>query len=493
MRCLIAAETETAEQIKYNLEKSGLYPGWEFHTCTGAGELPGWSRKEVDILLLSRFLPGEDPLKLMERLKVIFPAVEVILLAGTAGEQRNAYLRAAESEGFTNVITGRLPGDRPHTIFAALNQAREKVEEYEQLEKQEKEKAETTAEQEVKSDDFQNPPSQTSGLEDRDTIKNALAEVRERAGDSAEVLDKLNEIIQILESQQQSGRQEVVIEKSLKRGSRQNGILVLSSANKGGVGKTTVAVTLAVALSQAGVPTALVDFDLGAPDVAAMLGIKEVPGLEAIAGRRITRNALADLVVRKNGLDILPGPMDSTIPGFKQGELLQILNVLAEMYPVVVCDTPPEYWTKPWLEEIFARADYVLAVVDQSILSENETRAYAPYLLTMGVLPGKIGIVLNKYSPKLHNPRKVEQIFSSGFKKEVKKRPRVVAVIPEDWTTHVQKGYKGEVPGLEDVYSQWHKLAGDIAVMAGYSYGTQNQNGKRSLLKKLVGKWRKNI
>lgn len=197
---------------------------------------------------------------------------------------------------------------------------------------------------------------------------------------------------------------------------------------------------------------------------------------------------MKDLLVQKESLSILPGPMNKTLPAFKPGQLPEIARDLTEMYPVVIGDTPPEYWTKPWLAELFGIADYVLAVIDQSVLSERDTQNYAPYLLSMGVVPEKIDIVLNRYSPKLHNPKTAEKIFCSGFKKGVKNLPKVVAVIPEDWNKHVLKGYKGEVAGLEDVYSQWHHLAGKIAGMAGYGY---RRGEKKKTFKDILSRFKK--
>ena len=45
------------------------------------------------------------------------------------------------------------------------------------------------------------------------------------------------------------------------------------ASGKGGVGKSTISLNLAVALANAGVPTGLLDADLYGPDVAAMVGL----------------------------------------------------------------------------------------------------------------------------------------------------------------------------------------------------------------------------
>lgn len=452
--CLIAAEKEAADLIRRNLVASGLYPDWRFEVCYSAEELYRFS-EPVDVLVVSRFLPGQEAAAVLRNLRFSFPTAHVVLLAGPAGEGQRAYISAAHRQGFYNVVTGKLPGDRPYTIFAALKGPREP------------EQGEEMAEESPDAGAPAVPEAGGPGEADTkvEAAREAIAGMVGELKDIEAVRARLREILALLEGDGPAGGGQM---QRTRRPSQ--GILVLAAANKGGVGKTTVAVALATALAKSGVPTVLVDYDLAAPDVAGFLGIKDVPGIEALAGKPLRRGALRDLVVQKGSLYVLPGPMDRTLPAFARGQLLEITSALLEMYAVVVGDTPPEYWAKPWLAEIFARADYVLAVVDQSVFSEQDTRNYAPYLLSMGVLPERIGIVLNRYSPKLHSPRVVERAFCAGFRKEVKTLPRVVAVIPEDWEAYVQKGYRGEVAGLEDVSGQWHRLAERVAGMAGYSY-----------------------
>jgi ATP-binding protein involved in chromosome partitioning len=54
---------------------------------------------------------------------------------------------------------------------------------------------------------------------------------------------------------------------------------VAVSSGKGGVGKSTVAVNLALALSRGGAATGLVDVDVYGPDVPLMMGAKGRPGM----------------------------------------------------------------------------------------------------------------------------------------------------------------------------------------------------------------------
>src|SRR5687767_15470529 len=61
--------------------------------------------------------------------------------------------------------------------------------------------------------------------------------------------------------------------------------LIAVGSGKGGVGKTTVAVNLAISLSKLGHKTGLLDADVYGPNVPLMMGIREAP--RAAAGDRI--------------------------------------------------------------------------------------------------------------------------------------------------------------------------------------------------------------
>jgi len=484
--CLIAAEGGAAEVIRRNLEGSGLYPGWVFETCSGVDEMLSRARAgDVDVLVVSAYLQPANPAGFLKDIILAFGGSQVVLLAGEACERQRAFVRAAQEMGFTNIVTGKLPGDRPNTIFAALRRAEAELSAGESVPVSEKKarRTGTVPGAAVSSEAGERRKQPASGLPEaavfrgtdhehemekepavEDSTAIALREAV-NAGSAEEIRDRLREILAMLEGG--GGLENRAVERTGPPG---KGVLVITAANKGGVGKTTVAVTLSVALSRSGIPTCLIDYDLESPNVARWLGIKDVEGIEAVAGKPVRPNLLREYICERHGLDVLPGPMTPAMPRFAKGQLVEIVETLRGMYPVVVCDTPPGYWTKPWLSDVFALADCVLAVVDQSVLSEYDTVAYAPYLISMGVTPEKIGIVLNRFSPKLHSPRKVEKMFCSGFKKGLKNLPRVRAVIPNDWDAHVLSGYKGDVAGLDDVHSQWHRLAAEIAGLAGYEY-----------------------
>ena len=452
MRCLIAVEPQAASIIKSNLETA--YPDWTFETCQKAQELRQHSINQPDIVLVSRFLPGEDAIVLLEFLPLMFSTSHLVLLAGVINEQVKAYIRAANKRGINNIVTGKLPGDRPYTIFTALTEARNTRIELQQDDLEQNFNGPQEKQQEKSENGWAEAatmvtPSETASI--LSVFKKELKPVQE------------TRLLEPLKSASEP-RHEKPYPVQCRRGA---GKFIITTANKGGVGKTTVAISLAMTLADTGIPTVLCDFDLGAPDIATFFDLQGVTGLEQLQGKYNLSNYLPDLIIQKKNLHILPGPMDKTVlPRFEPEQITEMVNYLTTQYSIVVGDTSPEFWTKPWMGPILQTADIVLAVVDQSKFSEVETRDYAPKLLSMGTTPEKIKIVCNRFNPKLHNVKKVESYFNQGFKKG-KVLPQVIATIPENWERFVADSYRGEITGKEDVYNPWEQLTESVLKTAG--------------------------
>lgn len=116
---------------------------------------------------------------------------------------------------------------------------------------------------------------------------------------------------------------------------------VLVTGGKGGVGKSTLAANLGVALAQAGVATLLVDLDLGLANLDVLLRLERRADVEELLAGRL---ALEDCVVRgPAGLDVLPaasGVYELAQAGAeRRGALLSEVARAAASYELVLGDT----------------------------------------------------------------------------------------------------------------------------------------------------------
>lgn len=138
------------------------------------------------------------------------------------------------------------------------------------------------------------------------------------------------------------------------------GVTYALTSGKGGVGKTTSAVSLAVALRQRGHAVAIVDADLGMPNVASTLDLEPAVTLHDLLassdaahggrgtagtdgadsgaiGDRAVADAVDDLA---DGLGVLAG--DATLEGYAAAEptgLAAVVDALAGRYDCVLLDT----------------------------------------------------------------------------------------------------------------------------------------------------------
>ena len=122
---------------------------------------------------------------------------------------------------------------------------------------------------------------------------------------------------------------------------------VAVSSGKGGVGKSTVAVNLALALAQGGAQVGLVDVDVYGPDVPIMMGARGRPGMFEnkiipVEAHGIKIMSIGLLVAEREAL-VWRGPMiHSAVQQFLRDVLWGPLDYL-------VFDMPPGHRRRPAL------------------------------------------------------------------------------------------------------------------------------------------------
>lgn len=534
MLCVVAAEKEFAEKVKDNLKGMKKFSDWEFEVCANAWDLESYIDTRPDVLLLGRSLPGEDPVELLQHIPAMFTSTHLVLMVGRLDEKTRLYVKAAAKVGLTNFVTGNLPdhpGDRPYNLVAAMTTNREGLPVFDDS---------TEEPDEPDEPDGREPET---GKDAVFTTERPAAAMRVTDSIQPEILpepDELNmsvppvaqESVQVKhrepapqvtrrEKMQPMRRPEIVTYDEQDDLTDTNGpadkfassrsvmeqyapaliferdethhpagILTIVCTNKGGSGKTTIATTLAQALAKSAVKVCIIDLDFAGPDVATFFGADKGPGIEALADKPVAGTYIDDLLVKKNDyLYILPGPSNKTIPLFEKGKLVKIIRYLQSVFPVVIADTPANFWAESWLEEVFRHTDLLLAVVDQSLFNLSETMAFTPKLHMFGVNHSKIRLVLNNYSSKLKNPKEIEAAFNKRFKKGIPREelPRIIATIPHNWDQYVKNAYKGQAVGLDGAMSPWHRLAAEVARQAGYTYSGRPAGGKTHKKKGFMG------
>lgn len=165
-------------------------------------------------------------------------------------------------------------------------------------------------------------------------------------------------------------------------GAGRRGHVVTVYSSKGGCGKTTLAVNVAVQLARAGQQVCLVDFDLTFGDVAITLGLTPKRTIADVAG---LGDSLDELKVRslitpyQAGIDCLLAPV---APGEAEkvhvSATTALLAVLSSMYDYVIVDTPSQL------------TEHVLAALDAShqqlLLTAPEIPALKNLRVTLDML-----------------------------------------------------------------------------------------------------------
>ena len=110
------------------------------------------------------------------------------------------------------------------------------------------------------------------------------------------------------------------------------------SGGKGGVGKSTVALNLAIAYAQAGARTLMVDTDLGMADLNLLLGVAPDKSLlDALSGTPID-----DVLISAHGIQLLPALngsyLLSTIGPTAQRRVIDLVASLSERFDTLIVD-----------------------------------------------------------------------------------------------------------------------------------------------------------
>ncbi|HEY6056407.1 MAG TPA: AAA family ATPase [Candidatus Limnocylindrales bacterium] len=166
---------------------------------------------------------------------------------------------------------------------------------------------------------------------------------------------------------------------------------------KGGVGKTTIALNLAVALKELGLRTALVDGCLQFGDLRRLLRVADdLPSIIDLPTDCVRSSDLSGLMmIGPSGVEVLLAP-----PRLEQAELIttrdldKIIDMLRRTYNAVVVDTPSSLGETTLA--MLDAADLIIQVVTPETVALDITRLAAEAFAGIGYPQPKLQLLLNR-------------------------------------------------------------------------------------------------
>ena len=167
-------------------------------------------------------------------------------------------------------------------------------------------------------------------------------------------------------------------------------------STKGGSGKTTVAVNLAVALQHAGKKVAMVDLDLQFGDVGVFMNIPRCDTISDLAGENVINSGVIESFLYKHpsGVRVLCAPVSPELAELVKGEHIErIITVLRAEYDYVILDLAPI------LDDVaitaMEQSDVVYFITNPEIPTLKNTRTCMGILKALG-FEKKLRLILNR-------------------------------------------------------------------------------------------------
>jgi pilus assembly protein CpaE len=194
-----------------------------------------------------------------------------------------------------------------------------------------------------------------------------------------------------------------------------NAEIIAVFGSKGGVGKTTIAVNLATALSEMGKRTALLDFDLQFGDASIFLDLENKQGIsELVQEGSITRELIRSyLLLHKTGLSLLSSsdrPEYAEMVQSSHGE--SIISGIAKGYDFVFIDLSTQMNDLSLMA--LEKADKILHVINPDISTLRNAKKTLELMKALK-LDHKMQVVLNKENSSSITAKEISALMNMQF------------------------------------------------------------------------------
>lgn len=259
--------------------------------------------------------------------------------------------------------------------------------------------------------------------------------------------------------------------------------IIRISSQKGGVGKTTVAVNLATALSFIGNKVLLIDSDFINPSIGFHMGVENTnTGIRAVLmGKSTLENAA--LTHAPTGIRVLAGEIHAKTHTPTKSQLDRLFSEINKTtYNFVIVDTPPGFFPE---DDLKAFGEAIIVTTPEMSSATAATRLANHY----DQIHLKHGLVINRRKNKKYelHIKEIEEMYDGN----------ILAILPEDEVipTSVAEHIPAYIVDPKSEFSRGIKeLANKYTTKFGFEYDIKKDLGSgffSRIISRIMGLFKK--